>query len=95
MSRRAHRPAGPVTPDTVQLVGTWTRADDAADPVPPVRPATDGPEAADRPGGTARPRRRVTTQPVPGSDPAPAPEPPRHRTGENDDQLRRDVPPHW
>lgn len=95
MSRRAHRPAGPVTPDTDQLVGTWTRADDAAEPVPPVRPATDGPETADRPGGTARRRRRVTTQPVPGSDPAPAPEPPRHRAGENDDQLRRDVPPHW
>lgn len=39
--------------------------------------------------------RRVTTQAVPGYDPAPPPEPARHRDGENDDQLRRDVPPHW
>lgn len=42
-----------------------------------------------------RRRRRVTTQPVPGYDPAAPPEPARHRDGENDDQLRRDVPPHW
>jgi hypothetical protein len=39
--------------------------------------------------------RRVSTDPVPGSDPAPAPEPPRHASGENDRQLRDDVPPHW
>ena len=114
-SRRASRAAGPVTPGTDQLLGTWTRADDATEPAPPVpdtdgaptapppspehvetvRPAADGPQTNDRPGGAARRRRRVTTQPVPGSDPAPAPEPPRHRAGENDDQLRRDVPPHW
>ncbi len=96
MSRRASRAAGPVTPGTDQLVGTWTRADDAAEGAPPVRPATpadtDGP---DRPGGTGRRHRRVTTQPVPGSDPSPAPEPARHRDGENDAQLLRDVPPHW
>ncbi|WP_065961896.1 hypothetical protein [Curtobacterium sp. UCD-KPL2560] len=113
-SRRAARVAGPVTPGTDQLVGTWTRADDAtaaAPPVPgaaggpqaddateaapPVPDAADGPQVDGRPGGATRPRRRVTTQPVPGSDPAPAPEPPRHRAGENDDQLLRDVPPHW
>jgi len=44
---------------------------------------------------TTRVRRRVTTAGVPGTDPAPAGEPPRHVAGENDEQLRRDVPPHW
>jgi hypothetical protein len=39
--------------------------------------------------------RRVSTDPVPGSDPTPAPEPPRHASAENDAQLRADVPPHW
>ncbi|MBA8813658.1 hypothetical protein FB463_001907 [Frigoribacterium faeni] len=39
--------------------------------------------------------RRVTTDPVPGSDPTPAPEPPRQGSGENDQRLRADVPPHW
>ena len=39
--------------------------------------------------------RRVTTDPVPGSDPAPAPEPERHGSAENDARLREDVPPHW
>ncbi|QCR44497.1 hypothetical protein C1N91_14215 [Curtobacterium sp. SGAir0471] len=98
-----------MTPETDQLVGTWTRADDAAPVVPPVRPASSPDAATDadtgpdgsadgsavRPGGTARRSRRVTTQPVPGSDPSPAPEPARHRDGENDAQLLRDVPPHW
>lgn len=95
MSRRASRPAGPVTPETDQLVGTWTRVDDASSAAPPVRPAADGGETADQPGGPVRRRRRVTTQPVGGYDPTPPPEPARHRDGENDDQLRRDVPPHW
>lgn len=95
MSRRASRPAGPVTPETDQLVGTWTRVDDASSAAPPVRPAADGGETADQPGGPVRCRRRVTTQPVAGYDPTPPPEPARHRDGENDDQLRRDVPPHW
>ncbi|MGN8049675.1 hypothetical protein ACTJKO_08270 [Curtobacterium sp. 22159] len=81
-------------------MGTWTRADDEAQVSPPVRPAepeetSPATAATVRPGGAVRARRRVTTQPVPGSDPAPAPEPARHREGENDDQLRRDVPPHW
>lgn len=40
-------------------------------------------------------RRRVTTEPVPGTDPHPDPEPRRHASGENDEQLKRDVPPHW
>lgn len=30
-----------------------------------------------------------------GSDPNPQAEPPRHRADENDEQLRRDVPPHY
>jgi hypothetical protein len=95
MSRRASRPAGPVTPETDQLVGTWTRADDASSAAPPGPTASPGSETADQPGGPVRRRRRVTTQPVAGYDPAPPPEPARHRDGENDDQLRRDVPPHW
>lgn len=41
------------------------------------------------------PRRRASTKPPPGSDPNPAPEPPRHTGTENDAQLRRDKPPHW
>ena len=95
-SRRASRAAGPVTPGTDQLVGSWTRADDASAAEPPVRSDAHAVEATDeQPGGTVRRRRRVTTQPVPGYDPAAPPEPARHRDGENDDQLRRDVPPHW
>jgi len=52
--------------------------------------ATPAPLVVRRRGG-----RRVTTDPVPGSDPAPAPPPPREPNGENDRQLRDDVPPHW
>lgn len=91
MSRRASRPTGPVTPDTDHLVGSWTRADDATVVEPPTRPVVN----TDRAGGSARPGRRVTTQPVPGSDPAPAPEPERHASGENDARLLGDRPPHW
>jgi hypothetical protein len=40
-------------------------------------------------------RRRVTTEPVPGSDPNPAPEPPRTSGRENDERLKADKPPHW
>ncbi|ARJ04760.1 hypothetical protein GCM10010988_36590 [Cnuibacter physcomitrellae] len=52
-------------------------------------------------------RRRVITDPVPGSDPTPQDlprvEPVRaaedadapSARGENDERLRRDVPPHW
>jgi hypothetical protein len=46
-------------------------------------------------GRRARHRRRVTTEPPVGSDPAPDPEPPRHSSTENDEQLKRDKPPHW
>jgi hypothetical protein len=42
-----------------------------------------------------RPHRRVTTEPPPGSDPSPAPEPPRHGNTENDDRLKAETPPHW
>lgn len=49
--------------------------------------------------GAHEPRRhkhvRVTTEPVPGSDPSPTPEPARTSGTENDAQLRQDVPPHW
>jgi len=55
----------------------------------------EGDEATDARKPRPRIRRRVTTEPVPGSDPNPAPEPRRHSSGENDDQLKRDVPPHW
>ena len=59
-------------------------------PAPVVETAGSPRLVVRRPGG-----RRVVTDPVPGSDPAPAPEPPRHSSGENDRQLREDVPPHW
>lgn len=42
-----------------------------------------------------RRRRRVTTEAVPGSDPTPQKEPPRHSEDENDERLKRDTPPHW
>lgn len=47
--------------------------------------------ADDRP----RRRRRVTTEPPPGSDLTPEPETGRHAATENDEQLKRDKPPHW
>ena len=58
-----------------------------------VEPGVSGAVAEPKP--RPRIRRRVTTQAVPGSDPHPAPEPKRHVPGENDAQLKRDVPPHW
>ncbi|GAA4672024.1 hypothetical protein [Frondihabitans cladoniiphilus] len=45
-----------------------------------------------------RPRkrgRRVTTDPVPGSDPTPAPVDRRVDSSDNDSRLKQDVPPHW
>jgi hypothetical protein len=39
--------------------------------------------------------RRASTPPPPGSDPYPESEPSRHNDDENDEQLKRDVPPHW
>ncbi|PZE59732.1 hypothetical protein DEJ33_13855 [Curtobacterium sp. MCPF17_047] len=101
-ARRAARPAGPVTPTTEQLTGAWTpeatsprtggtQPTAAEPPVPQV--AADTASAPSR--GLVRSGRRVTTTPVPGSDPTPSPEPPRHGTGENDDRLLRDRPPHW
>jgi hypothetical protein len=45
--------------------------------------------------GERRRHRRERTDAAPGSDPAPTPEPPRHSSGENDERLRADKPPHW
>ena len=42
-----------------------------------------------------RRRRRVKTEPVPGSDQSPPKEPQRHADGENDERLKADKPPHW
>lgn len=42
-----------------------------------------------------RKHRRVSTDPVPGSDPNPQPEPSRYSGEENDDRLKADKPPHW
>ena len=53
---------------------------------------TDAGRAA---SGTRRGARRVTTAPPPGSDPAPSPEPERHRLDENDDRLKAEKPPHY
>lgn len=51
---------------------------------------------------TERRHRRVRTRPAPGSDPLPGGEPEQSDitdqsgiTESNDEQLRRDVPPHW
>lgn len=57
--------------------------------------AADVPAAGEPAQPRRRKHRRVRTEPVPGSDPNPAPETPRHTSGENDEQLKRDVPPHW
>jgi hypothetical protein len=43
----------------------------------------------------ARHRRRVTTDPPLGTDLTPAPEPPKHVRGENDERMRMDKPPHY
>ena len=40
-------------------------------------------------------RRRASTEPPPGSDPNPAPEPERHIPTENDDRLKAEKPPHY
>jgi hypothetical protein len=53
----------------------------------------DPPELAA--SGTRARHRRVTTDPPLGSDPKPAPEPPRHLATENDERLKQDKPPHW
>jgi hypothetical protein len=60
-------------------------SDDAAQP--------DGAAHPDEP--RRRKHRRVTTKAVPGTDPEPQKEPPRHEGGENDERLRQDKPPHW
>ncbi|AMM20072.1 hypothetical protein AX769_07720 [Frondihabitans sp. PAMC 28766] len=39
--------------------------------------------------------RRVTTDPVPGTDPAPAPVDRRVDSHDNDQRLKADKPPHW
>ncbi|MGN6326714.1 hypothetical protein [Pseudolysinimonas sp.] len=52
------------------------------------------PEPEERPEARPR-RRRVTTAPPAGSDPAPQQEPERHAEGENDARLRQDKPPHY
>jgi hypothetical protein len=50
----------------------------------------------DEPASEARKRRRrVTTQPPPGSDPAPQSEPERHELTENDERLKAEKPPHY
>ncbi|MBC7590137.1 MAG: hypothetical protein H7226_03705 [Salinibacterium sp.] len=81
--------------------------DGAESPAGAAEPAEGDGESADAESaeGAAEPhpavltprirRRRASTQPPPGSDPTPLPEPARHATTENDEQLRRDKPPHW
>lgn len=62
-------------------------------PAPPASAAPMPPGAGVAPPPTGP--RRVTTDPVPGSDPNPEPEPSRHQPDENDERLRGDRPPHW
>lgn len=49
----------------------------------------------DAPTPRDRPRRRVTTEAIAGTDPNPQKEPPRHAENENDERLKADKPPHW
>ena len=60
----------------------------------PSEPAHRADVPSDVPTGRGK-HRRVTTEPPAGSDPAPAPEPPRHASTENDERLKGDKPPHW
>ena len=71
-------------------------ADEAGPPARETEP--DEGESGDQDPAVLTPRihrRRASTQPPAGSDPTPSPEPARHATNENDEQLRRDKPPHW
>jgi len=51
--------------------------------------------AQEQPRGVRRPGRRVTTDPVRGSDPTPAPVDRRRDRHDNDARLKADKPPHW
>lgn len=51
--------------------------------------------SAEAPRARRRPGRRVTTEPVPGSDPSPAPVDRRRDGHDNDARLKADKPPHW
>jgi hypothetical protein len=64
-------------------------------PTPELDPAEPQPAAEPAAERRARVRRRVTTPPAVGSDPTPAPEPPRHPRNENDERMRADKPPHY
>jgi hypothetical protein len=59
------------------------------------REPESGEVASAEPVPRRRTRRRVSTEPAPGSDPTPQKEPPRHSENENDERLKRDTPPHW
>lgn len=72
--------------------------DDAAEPPAGVDPAEEfaAPEAAGEPPVPLvirRRGRRVSTEPPEGYLGEPARE--RQQSSENDEQLRRDLPPHW
>jgi len=65
-------------------------------PAPADDPATDAVDADDPAAPTVRRKgRRVTTEPVAGTDPTPTPEPSRSSGTENDARLKADKPPHW
>jgi hypothetical protein len=66
------------------------RDDPAQDPTSAVIPVPAPPSPVVRRRG-----RRVTTDPVPGSDPAPAPADRRVDSRDNDSRLKADKPPHW
>ncbi len=66
------------------------RGDGAQDPETPVIAVAGPPTPVVRRRG-----RRVTTEPVPGTDPHPAPADRRVDSGDNDQRLRADKPPHW
>ncbi|HRN28503.1 MAG TPA: DUF4011 domain-containing protein, partial [Terrimesophilobacter sp.] len=90
-------PAGDSAPPPTAAQLEPAAASHASDtPTAPISIQSAAPQSADeapapRPAGP----RRVTTEPAPGSDPHPAPEPLRHAPDENDERLRGDKPPHW
>ncbi|MGV8885336.1 MAG: hypothetical protein ACOH1T_07065 [Microbacteriaceae bacterium] len=76
--------------------GEHGRHASSADPDRSSLPAHSASDADATTHATSRRKHaRITTAAAPGSDPNPAPEPPRSSGTENDARLKADKPPHW
>jgi hypothetical protein len=82
-------PPAPTGVDASALAPAGTS--EAAPTEPPVLSAPSEPQQP----VIRRMNRRATTQPAPGTDPRPAPEPTRHTLTENDARLKAEKPPHY